>query len=234
MPAKHRVKEYIKGAYYHVYNRGVEKRKVFLDQQDYTVFLSYLKTYLLPKDEDKLLKKLADPMIKSRKRDKLNKSLRLNNFANTVDLLVYCLMPNHFHFLIKQLDDYSLAKIMGSLGTRYSVYFNRKYERVGSLFQDTYKAVLIRTDEQLLHLSRYIHSQAFGLSFQGQSLQKPQPSSFPNYLGKIKQRWVKPDEVLSFFKSYGPSAFEETSSYQFFVEKCRDSANEIIAKLLLE
>src|SRR3989344_5405375 len=155
MPAKNSRKQYHENSYYHLYNRGVEKRKIFLDDQDYTVFLSYLKEYLLPKDE-KALKELLGSDISYKEKDSVLKKLRLKNFVDEISLVAYCLMPNHFHMLVKQRSADAIDAFMSSLNTRYSMYFNRKYDRVGSLYQGVYKAVLIETDEQLLHLTRYI------------------------------------------------------------------------------
>lgn len=157
MASKNSRKTYAEQSYYHIYNRGVEKRHIFLDSQDYGVFLSYLKQYLSPKDEKALSAKLSNPTISAQEKDKVLKLLRLNNFYNEIFLLAFCLMPNHFHFLIKQVGALSIDKFMNSLALRYAVYFNRKYKRIGGLFQDVYKAVSVETDEQLLHLSRYIH-----------------------------------------------------------------------------
>ena len=207
MPAKNSLKQYLENSYYHIYNRGVEKRQVFLDQQDYTVFLSYLKEYLLPKNVEDLSKKLADPNTSYKLKDKIIKLLRLNNFYSEITLLAYCLMPNHFHFMVKQNNAQSIDKFMNSLGTRYTMYFNRKYERVGSLWQSVYKAVLINTEEQYLYLSRYIHKQA--LSPKGE---ERQPNSYAEYLGNRKTEWVQPDEVLSYFSTINPKL-----SYQSFI-----------------
>lgn len=231
MPAKNRIKTYINDGYYHLYNRGVDKRTIFVEQQDYAVFLSYLKTYLLPKNEKALREKLTDPGTDYETRDKILKILRLNNFNETLDLLSYCLMPNHFHFLIHQVWAETIDKFMNSLCTRYSMYFNRKYERIGPLFQGIYKAVLVETDEQLLHLSRYIHVQS--LASQGQALQT-QPSSYPNYLGQISQDWIKRDEILSFFKTAWIKNHPDFLSYQSFVEDYKEEGLETISKLTLE
>lgn len=170
MPAKNSLKIYTPNSYYHLYNRGVEKRIIFIDEQDYHVFLSYLKEYLIPKDELALRKRLADSNTSYKEKDKILKALRMNNFSEEIFLVAYCLMPNHFHLLIKQSDELSIDRIMNSLGTRYTMYFNRKYKRVGPLYQDVYKAVLVRTDEQLLHLSRYIHRNPIELASQGDAL----------------------------------------------------------------
>lgn len=214
MPGKNTLKQYLDDGYYHIYNRGVEKRLIFLDKQDYGVFLSYLREYLLPKNDKELLNKLSDSAISSQERDKIIKSLRLNNFADEIRLLAYCLMANHFHFFIKQKSAGSIDKFMRSLGTRHVMYFNRKYKRVGTLYQSVYKAVNIYTEEQFLYLSAYIHRQA--LYFQGESLED-QPSSYPEYLEKRKTVWVHPEEVLLHFSKSNPSL-----SYESFVRQTDD------------
>src|SRR3989338_10256348 len=118
MPSKNEVKPYLKNSYYHLYNRGVEKRKIFIDNQDQSTFLSYLKTYLVPKDTIKLQEKLADTNIGYREKDKIIKTLHLNNFSEQIDILSYCLMPNHFHFLLYQTEANIIDKFMNSLFTR--------------------------------------------------------------------------------------------------------------------
>src|SRR3989344_3327786 len=135
MPAKNSRKQYLENGYYHIYNRGVEKRIIFLDQQDYNVFLSYLKEYLTKRNEKELQEKLTDASIPWIEKDKILRQLRLNNFYNELVLLAYCLMPNHFHFFVKQKSPGTIDKFMNSLCTRYTMYFNKKYKRVGSLYQ---------------------------------------------------------------------------------------------------
>ena len=201
MPAKNVIKQYLKNGYYHIYNRGVEKRTIFESDQDYKVFLRYLKEYLEPKDETSLRKELADVKIPWKEKNKILKKLLLNNFYKQIDLLCFCLMPNHFHLLVKQKTERGIEGFMKSFGTRYVLYFNKKHERVGGLFQNIYKAVLVKTDEQLLHLSRYIHLNPFP---QGPSLQRLEGykySSLPAYLGKWRAKWVKPNEILDYFSN---------------------------------
>ena len=197
MPAKNSRKTYVENGYYHIYNRGVEKRLIFLDQQDYAVFLSYLKEYLLPKNEKELYERLADPNISSKEKDKSLKLLHLNNFSQEITLLAYCLMPNHFHFFLKQKSTGAIDSFMNSLATRYTMYFNRKYKRVGHLYQGVYKAVLVTSERQFIHLSRYIHKQALDL--------KNQPCSYPEYLGERKTQWIHPEDILSYFSKENPA-----------------------------
>ncbi|MBI2074665.1 MAG: transposase [Candidatus Levybacteria bacterium] len=217
MPSRNSRKIYQENSYYHLYNRGVEKRRIFLDQQDYAVFLSYLKEYLLPKDEKSLQKRLSDPLTPSHEKDKILKSLRLNNFSNDIILLAYCLMPNHFHFFVKQRSSNAIDTLMNSLGTRYTMYFNNKYKRVGTLYEGTYKAVQVNNESQFIYLSKYIHKQA--LALQGDALQA-QPTSYDDYLGKRQTDWVKPTEVLSYFSKNNASL-----TYQSFVEELDDLAD---------
>lgn len=230
MPARNRTKQYIANSYYHIYNRGVEKRLIFLGEQDYAVFLSYLKNYLMPKSEKELIQRFSEQDISPQEKDKIIKLLRLNNFHNDITLLAYCLMPNHFHLFIKQKNSLSIDKFMQSLGTRYSMYFNRKHKRVGFLYQDTYKAVIIEKEYQFIYLSKYIHKQAIihkGPTLQGRTLQTIQPSSYPEYLGKRKTQWVHPEEILGYFSKINPKL-----TYKSFVEENDDFS--VIQNAMLE
>lgn len=228
MPARNVLKSYLENGYYHIYNRGVEKRVIFTDKQDESVFLSYLKEYLTPKDTAELTKVLVDPESSARHKAEVVKFIRMNNFYGEIILLAYCLMPNHFHFLIKQNRERSIEKFMRSLSTRYVQYFNRRHDkRVGGLFQDAYKAVLIESDNQLLHLSRYIHRNPL---LKGVSLKEsPQPSSYRNYLGFMKQEWVKPEEVLAYFAKSGINSYQAFAESNEYEEK---SLKEVSSLLL--
>src|SRR5258706_8491393 len=147
MPARNIIKIYVENGYYHAYNRGVEKRTIFLDDQDCIVFLRYIRLYLSPIEEIKNLHIQGE--------DRINRFLRIN-LNQEVDLLSFVLMPNHFHMLIKQHTKDGLIKFMRRLSTSYVMYFNKKYHRVGSLFQNKYKGCLVEQDDYLLHVSRYI------------------------------------------------------------------------------
>ena len=227
MPAKNTNKLYVANSYYHLYNRGVEKRKILLDKQDYAVFLSYIKQYLLPKDIKTLQKKLSDPKTKWTEKDKILRVLRMNNFCNEITLHAYALMPNHFHLLIWQASELAIDKFMNSLGTRYTMYFNRKYKRVGTLYQSVYKAVRVESDVQLLHLTRYIHRNP--VSLQGEALRRltEYPTSYSDYVGERETLWVHTKGILKYFSIKNPSL-----TYRSFVESVAD--NSSINKLLID
>lgn len=228
MASKNSIKIYSENSFYHVYNRGVEKRKIFLDDQDYSVFLSYLQTYLNPKNEALFNKILSSKDSSPKEKDKAIKQLRLKNYSGAVELVCYALLPNHFHLLLYQGKNV-LNRFMNSLGTRYGMYFNRKYKRIGILFQDVYKAVIVRSDEQLLHLSRYIHlnpTRALNLT-----TSKWQNASFPcslkEYLGKRQTNWIKKERILNYF-----SKNKQNTSYEKFLGT--DTDLELVKDLAID
>jgi putative transposase len=205
MPAKNSVKVYIENGYYHLYNRGVEKRLIFLDRQDYAVFLSYLKKYLNPSLG-------SDP-----------KSL-----AQEIDLIAFCLMPNHFHLQVRQKTRNGITKLIRAVCTSYVMYFNNKYDRVGTLFQGKYKAALIEKESYLLHLSRYIH-------LNPKSHPRLYPySSYSYYLGNKHANWIKPNEILAFFKTSQKTHLKDCFSYQDFIEDYIEDPSAVLGSLILE
>lgn len=130
------------GNFYHVYNRGVEKRNTFLNKKDFKRFLDIQIYY----SRERQIR-----FSFSTKDDKDEKH------AELVEITAYCLMPNHFHLLLRQKQNLGISKFLRLIQNSYTKYFNTKYKRTGHLFQGTFKAVYIATDEQLLHVSRYIH-----------------------------------------------------------------------------
>ena len=148
--------EFINGEYYHIYNRGVEKRTIFLDGADYFRFVLGMREFNDINLACKLCRFQEMPEIKSQQ-----------DREPIVKFICYSLMPNHYHFLIQQIEDGGISRFMQKLGTGYTMYFNKRYERSGVLFQATFKAKHISTDEYLLHLSRYIHLNALSVKNSG-------------------------------------------------------------------
>ncbi|MEK7633375.1 MAG: transposase [Patescibacteria group bacterium] len=216
MPAKNSIKTYIKNGFYHIYNRGVEKRNIFLDEQDYRVFLSYLKIYLSPKEDSVNNVNSNENLDYEDKNIQISKLYTLNNFFNKIGLISYVLMPNHFHLELQQTNKKDIEIFMRSLITKYTMYFNRKYKRVGPLFQGRYKAVLILGSEYLLHLSCYIHVNPLEQLTKGQQLQSYPWSSYPAYVNNLKIKWLKKDFILSSFINNQNNL---PGSYKKFVEE---------------
>jgi len=203
MPARNIVKTYVKDGVYHIYNRGVEKRVIFQDDQDFNVFLKYLKEYLSP---------LANTHIQGIQGGTLQRPHK--NYNNKIELLAYCLMPNHFHLLVKQYDNKTIQDFIRSLCTRYSMYFNKKYKRVGKLFQGHYKARLINDDPYLLHVSRYIHLNPY----ENNKDLTNAFSSYQEYLKLRKSDWIKSEMILNFFNQAKEDFLTGVITYKSFVE----------------
>lgn len=234
MPGKNTIKVYVENGFYHVYNRGVEKRPIFLDEQDYRVFLFYMDLYLFPKQES--IEKIKENinLTEDEKNKRMSKLLCLNNFYGKIEILCYILMLNHFHFILKQVDKNNMELFMKSLLTKYSQYFNKKYKRVGPLFQGRYKAILIDKEEYLLYLSRYIHINAQEVLLKNQNLTDYPWSSYSSYIKGTGSKWLNKDYILNYFKQKQDFSF---SSYHGFVEGYREKSEEesdLYKKLLLE
>lgn len=170
MPSRNIVKRYDVNTYYHVYNRGVEKRKVFLDAEDYTVFLNLFKRYLNDRPATD------------------NKGREYDWLAKDVELIAFCLMPNHFHLLLFQIEIDAVTKLLRSVCSAYTTYFNKKYKRVGTLFQGTFKASNIYDDVYLAYITRYIHrNPARYMTWEW--------SSLTYWLNEKHAAWVKPQRL---------------------------------------
>lgn len=176
MPSKNTIKTYLSNQHYHAYNRGWNRTEIFCDQSDYHKFESLLAGALSAK---------AAIDLKGRQR---------KHFKDIIDLNAYCLMPNHFHLLVYQRDERAAAKLLQSICTAYTMYFNKKYKRRGPLFENRFKAVLIVGDTQLLHISRYIHL--------NHSHYKIWPhSSYGDYINGIAHEWVTKEPIMQLFDS---------------------------------
>lgn len=212
-----------------MYNRGVEKRDIFMDDQDYAVFLHLLKYYLSPIDP-----KGIHPLMEFQNFI-IVRPRPLANIEKEVNLIEYCLMPNHFHLILQQISVEGVTKLLRRIATTYAMYFNRRYKRVGYLFQGPYKAVLVENDSYLLHLSRYIHLNPIELTLTRRNLVGYPYSSYPYYLGLKHAGWVKPNLILAYFDRSKLLPFlNKYPSYQEFVENNSTDSKEIIGNLALD
>lgn len=144
--------------HYHIFNRGVDKRTIFEDEDDHYRFLHGLYEFndknLTAPFIQRIGKRLPTATYKTL-REKISKEKNVKR-EKLVDILSFCLMPNHYHLILKQLQENGISKFMHKLGTGYTNFFNLKNERKGSLFQGPFKAVYVKDDTQMMHLSRYI------------------------------------------------------------------------------
>lgn len=215
MPSRYVIRKFEEGGFYHVFNRGVEKRDIFLDEQDYNMFLYYLFVYTTPLEE--VLIKY--PLLPIRLYNK--------NLHGQIEIISFCLMPNHFHFLLRQDTIDGVQKLLKQMTNAYTLYFNNKYQRVGGLVQGRYKAVMIETDELLIHVSRYIHLNPV-VSSLVESPEDYKWSNYPEYLGRFCIIKCSTDYILSYFSS--------KEKYKKFVENQIDYAKKLekIKHLTLE
>jgi putative transposase len=209
---------------YHIYNRGVEKRPIFLNKRDYVRFLDATDYYRFVNCPMKFsyFRKLA-----LKERGSVFKKLE-GESKRFVDIFAFCLMPNHFHFLLKQLTDKGISKFMAKITNGFSHYFNIRHARSGYLFQGNFGAVRVEDDEQFIHVSRYIHlNPVASYLIEVKNLASYEYSSYPEYMGK-SSRFTNTKEILSYFK--------DPKEYKKFIEDHADYARKIadIQHLTLE
>lgn len=226
--------QFTNGEIYHVYNRGVEKRNVFQDKKDYFRFIYNLLEFNDKTPAQNLFYKLSYLQT-------YEVGLRKLTQKCLVDILAFCLMPNHFHLLLQQKQQGGITKFMRKLGTGYTNYFNQKYERVGHLFQGKFKAKLIKQRAHFIYLPFYIHLNPLDLiapewrkgklkNFREavRFIKTYRWSSYHDYVGKknfpsITQRNL----ILNFF--HGPEYFQKES-----INWLKNPSLEKISDLILE
>lgn len=211
---------------YHIVNKGIASMPTFLNKREYiraietvrfyqniSPSLKYSRFLLLPTDERLNL---------------LDKFRKQKNWL--VDVICYCFMPNHFHFLLKQLTDGGISKFMSNFTNSYTRYFNTRHERNGSLFVGKFKSVRIETEEQLTHVSRYIHLNPY-TSYVVKTIKNLEEYpyfSFLEYIEENTEGICTKDIVLSHFKdakSYKDFVFDN-ADYQRELDKIKHLLQE--------
>lgn len=206
--------------FYHIYNRGVDKRDIFKSDHDRFRLLKTLQILNDVKATYLDIRSFFNPHA-------LNQSLASTEKTKReawVRIHTFCFMPNHFHLLLEQFKEEGISKFLHKISTSYTKYFNLKNERTGRLFEGPFKAILIEKEEYLLHLSRYMHINPIELiepDWKEKGIQNwPKVkaflseykwSSYPVYVGKRTWRTIEEivykGTILSYFKS--PRSYEE-------------------------
>ena len=161
--------------FYHVYNRGAAKMTIFETDDDYQKFEFFIERALS-----------SVPYKNQFGRE-------YQNFFEKIEIHAYCLMPNHYHFLVRQKQQGAIKDFIKSISTAYSMDFNKRHSRIGPLFESRYKAIAIDKDDYLSQVSRYIHLNPIGF-------RSWDYSSYNDYLYEPKS-WVKTDMILSMFRT---------------------------------
>lgn len=200
--------------YYHIFNRGVAKMRIFNNFYDFNRFLKCVIYYQI--DAQKPRFSVFTP-----------ETYELDSSKKIVDIISYCFMPNHFHFLLKQVRDGGISEFISKISNSYTKYFNIKNNRVGPILQGDFKAVHIESNEQLLHVTRYIHLNPL-IGFVTKDLETYKWSSYPEYIGLESDGISEKDIVLD--------QFESKKDYKRFVQDHIDYARKLdqIKHLLLD
>jgi putative transposase len=210
------------GEIYHVYNRGVEKRVVFPETSDYFRMVNDL--YDLNDKNDTLNPRYCP------KRG-LMKSQRNREREILVEILAFVLMPNHYHLVMRQVEENGVVKFMQKLGTGYTNYFNKKNNRVGPLFQGSFKAVHVATNSYLQNLVGYIHTNPAALAGNyrsSTSIKRYKWSSFLDYIGILNFPTVTSRDFL--LEVMGGTPGMKTSANDWLVH--REERIETVPKII--
>ena len=197
-----RYENFAENEHFHVFGRGVNREKIFIDEQDHVRFI-FLITHFQSPTKIYNISWYTKSFIKSgsfnTKKDKVEEIFKKRN----IELVAFVLMPNHFHILVKNLEDRILSVYMHRILTAYSKYFNAKYNKKGHVFEGPFGAVSIENNTQLLHLSAYIHKNPKEIKEWANNYEKYPYSNYRDYISS--NRWenlLVTDIVLKQFKDW--------------------------------
>ncbi|MDP2649330.1 MAG: transposase [bacterium] len=202
----YRIIPFVTGDYYHLYNKSFDEQVLFQNRRDYSRFLETLFYYQIQNPKPKF------------STYRMSKIFPVDESKKVVEILCYCLMPNHFHLLVKQICEGGISEFMRKAIHSFTKYRNVKYKKQGPLLNGIFKAVRVESDEQLMHLSRYIHLNPL-VSGLVRDLKFYSWTSYLAYIGVIEEPKIAKDEMLKFFKS--------PLEYQQFVLSQADYGKEL-------
>ncbi|RJR26968.1 hypothetical protein C4561_04300 [candidate division WWE3 bacterium] len=218
MPARDQV-DFVDNCFYHVYNKGYSNNKIFLDISDFETFITYLNEYLsLPADKDSVKTVFTINGRQYKGTPHLPK-----NYHGQIEIVAYNLEYDHFHLIIKTTSKTSLERFVRSLFTRYSIYFNKKHNRSGSLFDGSYKSAEIADSIKLALLTKYIHEEPHSSMKKGSE----RCSSYPEYMGKRDTAWINTRPVEIFLQDTGGNPFKNISNLKDFLNNYKIKETEL-------
>lgn len=189
--------------FYHVYNRGVRKMKIFREARDQMRFIDLMAWYLkMDYPYSKFLSRKRQALKLGSSVEQLITAIGEFNRLKTppVEIAAWVLMPNHYHLVLKQAVDDGVTHFMRRLGTAYAHYFNRKYDQEGALFGQPFQSVWVRNEAQFLHVCRYVHINPVAAKLaKMRDLDDYSWSSLPVYLEGKSDKVTVPRELLKHF-----------------------------------
>ncbi|HEY4528214.1 MAG TPA: transposase [Candidatus Paceibacterota bacterium] len=206
------------GEYYHVCNRGLGKQVIFHENRDYLRFL-FLILYFQSTEVFQNIGRLIEDFVQHRVLNIAQDVIQ----KRTVELVAFCIMPNHFHLLLKEVEEGGISAYMQRILNAYGKYYNTKHERSGHVFQGPYRAVHIESDVQLMHASAYIHRNPVEIIKLKGRYEQYLWSSYDDIVGD--NRWgdlIQPDILLGEFKDKAQyQEFVRTSPAKLYKEEIK-------------
>lgn len=204
-------KQFEVGGIYHVLNRGVDKRDIFMNNQDYSRFILGLYHFNDENPTDIWTDLLSPQKEAQKKRNPTTiRAFDKKDRKQIIELLAFALMPNHYHLIIKEIKKGGVIDFMRKLGG-YSTYFNKQHNRMGVLFQGRYKSVPVKDDRQLMTVFNYVHTNPV-------ALKEPQWKNFKVKNHKTALQWLEDYKWSSYNDYIGNPIFPEVTSRRFFME----------------
>ncbi|MCK5286102.1 MAG: transposase [Candidatus Pacebacteria bacterium] len=229
---------FIIGEYYHIYNRGTDKRIIFTDRFD-------LQRFQQSMEEFNTIEPIGSIFRHNRHKNSRHRMSTINDDEGEklVDIIVFSLNPNHYHLILSPLVESGIEKYMQKLGIGYTKYFNEKYNRTGVLFQGKYKSILIKTDDYLMYLSAYINLNN-RIHFQSKNSRHPMStinnkklfytSSWEEYIGEKNTNFCNKEIILDRYKNIKDYKEFAESVAQGIIEKRTDREIDFDEDLLIE
>jgi putative transposase len=219
---------FVTGEYYHIYNRGIDKRTIVKSKADYERLLMLL--YVSNSQKELRLNNLIDQQHKT-----FQEIFVIDRGETLVSIGAWCLMTNHFHLVVKQEVDGGITKFMRKLGVGYSMFFNIKYQRQGALFGGPFKSKCLTDDDTYLrHLFAYVHLNPLDIEFSGweknkgigssqmkKFLEQYRYSSYQEYAGEERI-----EENILHKKAF-PDYFQTKKDFKSFLEEYIQTKDEL-------
>jgi len=212
------------GEFYHIYNRGNDRRGIFLNDSDFERFIKLL--FICNSNKSVVFKTIQGVPLDG-----------IDRGETLVDIGVYCLMPNHFHLLVREKVEGGITKFLGKLSTGYSMYFNKKNERTGKLFEGAFKATHVDNDEYLKYLFAYIHLNPVklidpewkekGVSNKGMAKEYLNAYKYSSYIDYTEQNR---EESVILSKGEFPEYFVDFKEFDDFISEWLNFQGESLEK----